>query len=222
MQFLKIEKLLDSTKTIASELINKYTYPWEILPWIGDFIKNVGPTLDKEEYIDKGNDIYIHKTATIAPTASITGPCIICAEAQIRQCAFIRGNAIVGIKAVVGNSCELKNVILFDSVQVPHFNYVGDSILGYKAHFGAGAITSNVRQDKESVVLHINGEHITTGLRKFGAIVGDNVEVGCNSVLNPGSIVGRDTNIYPLSMVRGFVPGFSIYKSNGEIVVKKQ
>jgi len=220
MEFLKIDKLVDVSKTIASGLFMRATYPWEVLPFIGEFIKELGKELPSDEYNSPSENVWIHKTAKIAPSASITGPCIICENAEIRQCAFIRGNAIVGRKSVLGNSCEMKNAILFDEVQVPHFNYCGDSILGYKSHMGAGSITSNVRQDKQNIVLHINGEHIETGLRKFGAILGDNVEVGCNAVMNPGSIIGRGTNVYPLSMVRGFVPAGSIYKNENEIVQK--
>ena len=220
VQFLKCENLFDFSKTIAADIFEGHEYPWQVLADIGDFIKKLGATLPAEEYEKRDGDIYIHKTATIAPTASISGPCIICEGAEIRQCAFIRGKAIVGRNAVLGNSCELKNAILFDNVQVPHFNYVGDAILGFKAHMGAGSITSNVRQDKQNIVLHVNGENVETGVRKFGAMLGDNVEVGCNAVLNPGTIVGRGSNIYPLSMVRGYVPGNSIYKNNGEIVAK--
>ncbi|MCR5686212.1 MAG: UDP-N-acetylglucosamine pyrophosphorylase [Lachnospiraceae bacterium] len=221
MQFLRIEVLLDVSKTIATDLFTRATYPWEVLPFIGEFIKNLGKELPAEEYDSPSENVWIHKTAKVAPSASINGPCIICENAEIRQCAFIRGNAIVGRKSVLGNSCEMKNAILFDEVQVPHFNYVGDAILGYKSHMGAGSITSNVRQDKQNIVLHVNGEHIETGLRKFGAILGDHVEVGCNAVMNPGSVIGRDSNIYPLSMVRGFVPACSIYKNENEIVLKR-
>lgn len=191
-----------------------------MLNGIGDFIKKLGPTLDPAEYEQKGEDIWIAKSAKIWPTVSIDGPCIIGRDAEVRQCAFIRGKAIVGEGAVVGNSTELKNVILFNKVQVPHYNYVGDSILGYKAHIGAGGITSNVKQDKKNVTVCYNGTKVETGLRKFGAMLGDNVEVGCNSVLNPGTVVGRHSNIYPLSSVRGFVPADSIYKTGGVIVKK--
>ena len=201
-------------------MLFRSTYPWEALPGIGEFIVKIGPTLDGNEYEDKGDNIYIHKTAKVSPSASITGPCIICEGAEIRQCAFIRGKVIIGKKAVLGNSCEMKNAILFDEVQVPHFNYVGDSVLGFKSHMGAGSITSNVKQDKANIVIHVNGENVETGLRKIGAILGDHVEVGCNAVLNPGTVVGRNTNIYPLSMVRGYVPASSIYKAKDDIVTR--
>lgn len=220
MEEMRIENMYDLTRTIASELFEGKEYPWEVLGEIGDFIKKLGPTLDKDEYEQKGEDIWIAKSAKIWPTVSITGPCIIGKDAEVRQCAFIRGKAIVGEGAVVGNSTELKNVVLFNKVQVPHFNYVGDSILGYKAHIGAGGITSNVKQDKKNVTVLYKGQKIETGLRKFGAMLGDNVEVGCNSVLNPGTVVGRCSNIYPLSSVRGFVPADSIYKTGGVIVKK--
>lgn len=219
-QELLISELLDLSQTIAAEAFEGCTYPWEVLSRIKETIMKIGPTLSKEEYYQTGENIWIAKSAKIAPTASINGPAIIGNDAEIRHCAFIRGSAIVGEGAVVGNSTELKNVILFNKVQVPHFNYVGDSILGYRAHMGAGCITSNVKSDKTLVTVKIGGEKIETGLKKFGAILGDFVEVGCNTVLNPGSIVGRNTNIYPLSMVRGYIPAGSIYKKAGEIVTK--
>lgn len=219
-EMLKTNELLDLSHTIAADLISKFEYPWQALPEIGDFIKAIGPTLSLEEYEYREPDIWIHKSANVYPSAYITGPAIIGPKAEIRHCAFIRGKAIVGENAVVGNSTELKNVVLFDNVQVPHYNYVGDSILGYKAHLGAGAITSNVKSDKLNTVVKFNGGTIETGMKKFGAIVGDNVEVGCGSVLNPASVIGRNTNIYPLSMVRGYVEANSIYKNAGEIANK--
>jgi N-acetylglucosamine-1-phosphate uridyltransferase (contains nucleotidyltransferase and I-patch acetyltransferase domains) len=220
-QQLTNDVLFDLKETIAAEIFEGTTYPWEVLPKIGAFIVELGNTLPQEEYECKGENIWIAKSAKVAPTAFINGPAIIGKNAEVRHCAFIRGNAIVGEGAVVGNSTELKNVILFNKVQVPHYNYVGDSILGFKAHMGAGSITSNVKSDKTLVKISCNGERIETGLKKMGAILGDNVEVGCNSVLNPGTIIGRETNIYPLSMVRGFVPEKSIYKKKGEIAEKK-
>jgi len=216
-----ISEMYDLNETIASDLFEGKTYPWELLPLIGDFIIELGKKLDPEVYELKGENIWIAKSAKVAKSASITGPCIICEEAEIRQCAFIRGKAIVGKGAVVGNSTELKNVILFNKVQVPHYNYVGDSILGFKSHMGAGAVTSNVKQDKKLVTVNYRGERIETGLKKFGAMLGDNVEVGCNSVLNPGTVVGRGSNVYPLSMARGFIPANSIFKTGG-VVVEKQ
>lgn len=216
-----IANLYDLNETIAKELFEGKTYPWELLPLIKEFIVKLGNTLDPEEYDKIGDDIWVAKSAEVAPTASLNGPCIIGKDAQVRQCAFIRGSAIVGEGAVVGNSTELKNVILFNKVQVPHYNYVGDSILGYKAHMGAGSITSNVKSDKKLVVVHGEDFEIETGMKKFGAMLGDNVEVGCNSVLNPGTVVGRCSNIYPLSCVRGVVPADSIFKNRHEIVRKK-
>lgn len=214
-----IEEFLDLSHTIAKELFENKQYAWEALPLISDFILKIGPTLSTELYEQKGENIWIAKTAKVYDSAYITGPAIICPGAEIRHCAFLRGKIIVGENAVVGNSTELKNVILFDNVQVPHYNYVGDSILGYKAHLGAGAITSNVKSDKKNTVVRtLTDGKLATGLKKFGAIVGDNVEVGCGSVLNPATVVGRNTIIYPLSMVRGEVASDSIYKNAGEIV----
>ena len=221
MEECKIKNLYNLEETIAKELLEKSIYPWEVLPNIGDYILKLGETLDKEEYEKVGENVWIAKNAKVAPTAYINGPAIIGKEAEVRHCAFIRGNAIVGEGAVVGNSTELKNVILFNKVQVPHYNYVGDSILGYKAHMGAGSITSNVKSDKQLVVIKNGKETIETNRKKVGAMFGDNVEVGCGSVLNPGTIVGRNSNIYPLSSVRGVVPENSIYKNKNE-VVKKQ
>lgn len=211
----------DMSKTIASDVFEGLEYPWEILPKISDFIIELGMKLPKDEYTMVSENVWVANSAKIAPTAFIGAPAIIDKDAEIRHCAFIRGNAIVGKGAVVGNSTELKNVILFDKVQVPHYNYVGDSILGYKSHMGAGSITSNVKSDKTLVTIKSGNEKVETGLKKMGAILGDSVEVGCNSVLNPGTVVGKNTNIYPLSMVRGFIPENSIYKREGCIVEKK-
>ena len=221
MEQLKISELYsDLSKTLAKELLESKTYPWEVLPCISEFIVKLGNTLSEEEYEKKGENVWIAKSAKVAPTAYINGPAIIGKDAEVRHCAFIRGNALVGEGAVVGNSTELKNVILFDKVQVPHYNYVGDSILGYKSHMGAGSITSNVKSDKKLVVVKGKEAHIETGLKKFGAMLGDEVEVGCGSVLNPGTVVGSHTNIYPLSSVRGVVPAHSIYKNQNEVVEK--
>ena len=217
-----IANLLDLNETIAKDLFEGKTYPWEVLPEIGDFIIKLGKTLDPSEYEEKGENVWIARSATVAPTASITGPAIIGRDAEVRHCAFIRGSALIGEGAVVGNSTELKNVILFDKVQVPHYNYVGDSILGYKSHMGAGSITSNVKSDKLLVEIHAEDGKIKTGRKKIGAMLGDNVEVGCGSILNPGSIIGRGTNIYPLSSVRGGVDANSIYKKQGEVAKKEE
>lgn len=219
---MTISELYDLSQTIAAGLFEGKTYPWEVLPEIGDFIMKLGATLSPDEYDKIGDDVWIAKSAKVAPTASISGPCIIGKDTEVRQCAFIRGKAIVGEGCVVGNSCELKNAVLFNKVQTPHFNYIGDSVLGYKSHTGAGAITSNVKQEKTSLVtINYRGTRVETGLRKFGAMLGDNVEIGCNSVMNPGTVVGRHTNVYPLSMVRGFVPANSILKTGGVVVEKK-
>lgn len=215
-----INDLFDLNETIAAELFEGKTYPWEVLPDISAFILKLGETLSSEEYEKRGDDIWIAKDASVAPTACINGPCIIGKGAEVRHCAFIRGSAIVGEGAVVGNSTELKNVVLFNKVQVPHYNYVGDSILGFKSHMGAGSITSNVKSDKRLVVIKSDKETVETGRKKVGAFLGDNVEVGCGSVLNPGTVIGRDSNIYPLSSVRGVVPADSIYKAQGKIAAK--
>lgn len=215
---MRIVDLYHSDHTLAVPLLKTRTYPWDVLPLIGDFLKALGPTLPEGDYDHPAEYVWIAKTARVAASASITGPCIICGGAEVRHCAFIRGNALVGADAVVGNSTELKNVILFDGVQVPHYNYVGDSILGYKAHMGAGSITSNVKSDKTLVVVKAGGEQIETGLKKFGAMLGDYVEVGCNSVLNPGTVIGRNTSIYPLSSVRGVIPADCIFKAQDDIV----
>ena len=218
---LTIAELYTLTETIAADLFNGKTYPWEVLPEIKDFILKLGNTLSADIYEKRGENIWIAKSAKVAPTACINGPCIIDEDAEVRHCAFIRGNAIVGKGAVVGNSTELKNVVLFNKVQVPHYNYVGDSILGFKAHMGAGSITSNVKSDKTLVVIKTKDQgEIATGIKKVGAMLGDEVEVGCNSVLNPGTVVGRLTNIYPTSCVRGYIPAGSIYKKQGEIAGK--
>ena len=219
---ITISALYDSNETIAADIFKDCTYPWEVLAKIGDFIKELGKTLPEDEYEQRAEDVWVAKSATVYPTAYINGPCIIGKEAEVRHCAFIRGKAIVGEGAVVGNSTELKNVILFNKVQVPHYNYVGDSILGYKAHMGAGSITSNVKSDKKLITIKAPDMPIDTGIKKIGAFLGDGVEVGCGSVLNPGTIVGRNSNIYPLSSVRGFVPAGSIYKNKTEIVEKNQ
>lgn len=216
----RIEDLYDLNETIAVDIFDGLKFPWEVLPKIKDFIIKLGETLPEDRYERKGENIWIAKSAKVFPSAYIAGPCIIDEEAEVRHCAFIRGSAIVGKGCVVGNSTELKNVILFNKVQVPHYNYVGDSILGFKAHMGAGSITSNVKSDKTLVVVKSDGENIETGLKKFGAMLGDNVEVGCNSVLNPGTVVGRSTNIYPTSCVRGYIPANSIYKDSSNIINK--
>lgn len=220
MNQCKISNLYNLDETIAKKIFNGCEYPWEVLPKIKDFIIELGQTLNLEEYNKIDENVWIAKSAKVAPTAYINGPAIIGKDAEIRHCAFIRGNAIVGEGCVVGNSTELKNVILFNKVQVPHYNYVGDSILGYCSHMGAGSITSNVKSDKKLVVVKNGTEKIETGLKKFGAMLGDNVEVGCGSVLNPGTVIGRNSNIYPLSSVRGVVAENSIYKKQGEIVYK--
>lgn len=222
MKAMTVQELYTLDETIAKPLFDGVTYPWEVLPKISAFILELGATLPGEDYEKRGEDIWIAKTAKVAPTAFINGPAIIGKGAEVRHCAFIRGNAIVGEGAVVGNSTELKNVVLFNKVQVPHYNYVGDSILGYRSHMGAGSITSNVKSDKKLVVVKSPDGNIETGMKKFGAMLGDEVEVGCGSVLNPGTVVGAHTNIYPLSSVRGFVPGKSIYKKQGEVVDKAE
>ncbi|MBR3306046.1 MAG: UDP-N-acetylglucosamine pyrophosphorylase [Lachnospiraceae bacterium] len=222
MKSARCEELFDLSHSIAAEYIKKAEYPWELLSGIAGYIRELGPTLDPELFEKKGEDIWIAKSAKVAPTACLNGPLIIDEEAEIRHCAFVRGSAIVGKGCVVGNSTELKNVILFDKVQVPHYNYVGDSILGFKAHMGAGSITSNVKSDKTLVVVKDGEEKIETGLKKFGAMLGDNVEVGCNSVLNPGTVVGRGSSIYPTSCVRGVIPAGSIYKKQGEIALREK
>lgn len=218
---MQIKNNYDLTQTIAASLMKRLTYPWEVLTEIGKYILELGSELSLEEYDKVGEDVWIAKSATVAPSAYIQGPAIIGKDAQIRHCAFIRGNAIVGEGAVVGNSTELKNVILFNKVQVPHYNYVGDSVLGYKAHMGAGSITSNVKSDKTLVTIKYQDSKVETGLKKVGALLGDHVEIGCNTVMNPGTVIGKGAHVYPLSMVRGFVPANTIYKKQGEIVELK-
>ena len=218
---MTVAKMYNLNETIAKDIFEGVTYPWEVLPKISDFIVKLGETLPADEYDKVGENVWIAKSAKVFESAYIHGPAIIGKEAEVRHCAFIRGNAIVGEGAVVGNSTELKNVVLFNKVQVPHYNYVGDSILGYKAHMGAGSITSNVKSDKKLVVVKDDkGNRIETGLKKFGAMIGDNVEVGCGSILNPGTVVGPDSNIYPLSSVREVIPAHSIYKKRGEVAEK--
>ncbi len=221
MEQCKVKHMYDLNETIAAGLLEGVEYPWEALKGISDFIRSLGPSLDPDRFEQRGENIWVAKSANIAKSAFLNGPLIIDEEAEVRHCAFIRGSAVVGKGCVVGNSTELKNVILFNLVQVPHYNYVGDSVLGYKSHMGAGSITSNVKADKTLVVVKDAKGQIETGLKKFGAMLGDYVEVGCNSVLNPGSVIGRHTNIYPLSMVRGTVPANSIYKNKNEIVEKQ-
>lgn len=221
LEALTVKENYSLDQTIAKDIFNGVTYPWEVLPKISNFILELGATLSEDEYEKRGENVWVAKSAKVAPTAFINGPAIIGKDAEVRHCAFIRGNAIVGEGAVVGNSTELKNVILFNKVQVPHYNYVGDSVLGYKSHMGAGSITSNVKSDKKLVVVKAGEEKIETGMKKFGAMLGDEVEVGCGSVLNPGTVVGSHSNIYPLSSVRGFVPANSIYKNKNEVVEKQ-
>ena len=213
--------LFDLSHTLAGDYLARFAYPWQALDGIKELILTLGPALG-DDYEERAPQVWVHKTASVAPTAFLGAPCVIGPDTEVRHCAFVRGSALVGAGCVVGNSVELKNVILFDSVQVPHYNYVGDSILGYKSHMGAGSITSNVKSDKTLVTVKDGGEKIETGRKKFGAILGDYVEVGCNSVLNPGTVVGPGTNIYPLSCVRGAVPGDSIYKTGGVIVKKEK
>ncbi len=213
--------LLDFNQTVAKPLFEKVTYPWEALDKLAEFIMEIGPTLPEDKFDKIGDDIWVAKTANVFPSAYLHGPLIICDNAEVRHCAFIRGTAIVGENCVVGNSTELKGSILFNNVQVPHYNYVGDSILGYKSHTGAGTITSNLKSDKSEVTVSIDNEKFPTGRKKLGAIIGDNTEVGCNSVLNPGTVLGKNCMIYPLSMVRGFVEENSIYKAQGEVVQKE-
>lgn len=220
MKELTNSELFEDKNTIAWELIAQYEYPYDVLPHIGEFIVKLGESLPADRFEKRGNDVWVAKSAVVCPSACLNGPAIIDEEAEVRHCAFIRGNAIVGKGAVVGNSTELKNVILFDGVQVPHYNYVGDSLLGFKSHMGAGSITSNVKSDKTLVEIRCGGEKVKTGRKKMGAVLGSFVEVGCGSILNPGTVIGSHTNVYPLSSVRGYVPGGSIYKKQGEIVQK--
>lgn len=220
MSIFSSKNFFDLNENPVTPLLESVENIYEALPKISDYIKQLGPTLDKEVFEEKGDNIWIAKSAKIASTASISGPCIICENAEIRHCAFIRGSAFIGQNCVVGNSTEIKNVILLGNVQVPHYNYVGDSILGNFAHMGAGSITSNVKSDKTLVTVKIDNQKIETKLKKFGAILGDRVEIGCNSVLNPGTIIGKNSNVYPLSSVRGYIPENSIYKNANEVVKK--
>lgn len=221
MENIRIIDLFDLSHTLAADYLRGFTYPWEALKGISEFIIELGKKLNPDEYDNPSENVWVHKTAKIFPSAYLGAPCIIGAGTEVRHCAFIRGSALIGENCVVGNSVELKNVIIFDNVQTPHYNYVGDSILGYKSHMGAGSITSNVKSDKTNVVIKSNNKQIETGIKKIGAMLGDNVEVGCNSVLNPGTVIGRCSNIYPTSCVRGVVPENSIWKTGGIIVEKK-
>ncbi|WP_297956433.1 UDP-N-acetylglucosamine pyrophosphorylase [uncultured Ruminococcus sp.] len=220
MENVKIADLYDLTHTAAKDYLSRFTYPWEALKGISSFIIELGKTLSPDEYDNPSENVWVHKTAKVFPTAYLGAPCIIGAGTEVRHGAFVRGSALVGENCVVGNSVELKNVILFDNVQTPHYNYVGDSILGYKSHMGAGSITSNVKSDKTNVVIKNGDEQLETGIKKIGAMLGDFVEVGCNSVLNPGTVIGRNSNIYPTSCVRGVIPADSIYKTGGVVVTK--
>lgn len=221
MENIRITDLFDLSHTLAADYLRGFTYPWEALKGISGFIIELGKKLNPDEYDNPSENVWVHKTAKIFPSAYLGAPCIIGAGTEVRHCAFIRGSALIGENCVVGNSVELKNVIIFDNVQTPHYNYVGDSILGYKSHMGAGSITSNVKSDKTNVVIKSDNEQLETGIKKIGAMLGDNVEVGCNSVLNPGTVIGRCSNIYPTSCVRGVVPENSIWKTGGIIVEKK-
>lgn len=220
MEELKISSLFDLNRTIAKELLESLTYPWEVFSCLDDFIMKLGPNLPEDRFEQIETNIWVAKSAKIATTACLNGPLIVDEDAEIRHCAFIRGTAVIGKGVVVGNSTELKCALLFDSVQVPHYNYVGNSVLGYKSHMGAGSITSNLKSDKSLVSIKSGNNKLDTGLKKFGAILGDFVEVGCNSVMNPGTVIGKHTNVYPLSMVRGYVPENSIYKNKNEVVLK--
>ena len=215
------KNLFDLENTIAKKYLEKYEYPWEALPEIKNFILELIKDLDRNEFKEIKENVWVHNSVSIAPSALIEGPTIICRDSEIRHCAYIRGNAIIGEGCVIGNSCEIKNAIIFNKSQVPHFNYVGDSILGYHAHMGAGSIVSNLKSDGKNITVKDGEEKMETGLRKFGAIVGDNVEIGCNSVLNPGTVVGKNSNVYPLARVRGLVPSNSIYKDEDNIVEKR-
>ena len=219
---IETKQLLDLSHTLAGEYLAQFQYPWQALDGIKDFILALGPTLPEEEYAQVQPNVWVHKTAQVFPSAYLGAPCIIGPETEVRHCAFIRGSALVGAKCVVGNSVELKNVILFDNVQTPHYNYVGDSILGYKSHMGAGSITSNVKSDKTLVAVRDGQERLETGRKKFGAILGDHVEAGCNSVLNPGTVLGRGASVYPVSCVRGVVGANCIYKTGGVIVPRME
>ncbi len=222
MNNIRIIDLFDLSHTAAADYLRQFTYPWEALKGIREFIIKLGNSLDPDEYSNPSENVWVHKSAKVFPSAYIGAPCIIGAGTEVRHCAFIRGSALIGENCVIGNSAELKNVIIFDNVQTPHYNYVGDSILGYKSHMGAGSITSNVKSDKTNVVIKNETDQIETGIKKIGAMLGDYVEVGCNSVLNPGTIIGRNSNIYPTSCVRGVIPAGSIYKTGGIITAKKE
>ena len=217
---IRSRNLLDLSKTIAAPLFERFAYPWEILPELREFILTIGPELSDAEYEERGEGIWVHKSAKVFESAYLSGPLIICEGAEVRHCAFFRGSVLVGKGSVAGNSCEFKNSVLFDSVETPHYNYVGDSVLGFKAHMGAGSITSNIKSDRKNILIHAEDKEIETGLRKIGAILGDHVEVGCGSVLNPGAVIGRNTTVYPLVSVRGAVPSDSIVKQAGVIVPK--
>ena len=217
-----VQDLYSLEHSLAGDYLSGFTYPWEALKGIKEFILKLGPTLSIDEYDEVSENVWVHKTAKVFPSAYLGAPCIIGPNTEVRHCAFVRGSALVGADCVVGNSVELKNVILFDNVQTPHYNYVGDSILGYKSHMGAGSITSNVKSDKKLVVVHNGTEQIETGVKKFGAMLGDFVEVGCNAVCNPGTVIGRHSNIYPTSCVRGVVPAYSIWKDNGTVAAKEE
>lgn len=221
MKELEVNSLFDLNQTIAKDLLESVTYPWEVFSKLDEYILKLGKTLPKEKYDEIKENVWVAKSAKVAQTACLNGPLIIDEDAEIRHCAFIRGTAIVGKGTVVGNSTELKCTLLFNNVQVPHYNYVGNSVLGYKSHMGAGSITSNLKSDKSLVTVSTSEGKIETGIKKFGAILGDNVEVGCNSVMNPGTVIGKNTNVYPLSMVRGYVPSDSIYKNKNEVVIKE-
>lgn len=218
---LRIEALFDLNRTIAAPLFQRFSYPWELLPEIGSFLMELGQTLPESEYEKFGDCIWVHRSVKIAKTVSLKGPLIVCEGAELRQCAFVRENVLIGRNSVAGNSCEFKNSILFDHVETPHYNYIGDSVLGYRSHMGAGAITSNIKSDRKNIVIHCGNEEIETGLRKIGGILGDGVEVGCGSVLNPGVVIGKNTTVYPLSSVRGVLPANTIYKREGELVRKR-
>ncbi len=221
VELYTVANMYDLTQTIAASIFDDVTYAWEVLPKIHDYILKLGETLNPEIFEKRGDDIWVAKSAKVAPTACLNGPLIVDEDAEIRHCAFVRGNAIVGKGAVVGNSTELKNVVLFNKVQVPHYNYVGDSVLGYKSHMGAGSITSNVKSDKTLVIIKGTDFQVETGLKKMGAMLGDEVEVGCNSVLNPGTVIGKQSNVYPTSCVRGVIPTNSIFKAPGQVVAKQ-
>ena len=218
---LRIEALFDLNRTIAAPLFQRFSYPWELLPEIGSFLMELGQTLPESEYEKFGDCIWVHRSVKIAKTVSLKEPLIVCEGGELRQCAFVRGNVLIGRNSVAGNSCEFKNSILFDHVETPHYNYIGDSVLGYRSHMGAGAITSNIKSDRKNIVIHCGNEEIETGLRKIGGILGDGVEVGCGSVLNPGVVIGKNTTVYPLSSVRGVLPANTIYKREGELDRKR-